>query len=361
MVDSGDVTFNLGGKTAKFTDDGFEGILVAQSAGSTATLTVSGGTLSGMAGEIGDGGNGTLNVTAGGHLVFHDPQFPTPKLFVGDTSNGVLNISGGGQANLDNLTVAAGDSTGLVPSTGQVTVTDPTSTLTVNLTLDLGDHPNGTATMLVKNSATVTGNQLYIGFDQGSTATVTVDAAIANAHNWEVGSGGTGNLIIQDGGQVSAVTNFLGAGVVSIGQYNGSNGTLTITGAGSSLSSSGDLNLAVTSPLNAGDHSTAEFKVIGGGSTIQITGNLNTGVDQPTLAFTIDPTGISPIQIGQMANLAGNLDVELSDYTPSLGQSFNLLNAGGGITGQLRYRVRTRPSFRSSNRPTAWMLSISAP
>jgi hypothetical protein len=95
------------------------------------------------------------------------------------------------------------------------------------------------------------------------------------------------------------------------------------------------MDIAVTSPLNPGDRSTGEFKVIGGGPTIHVGGNLVMGVNNPILADTIDSTGISPVEVSGSASLAGLLDVELSDFTPTPGQIFRLLDANNGITGSL--------------------------
>jgi hypothetical protein len=354
LVDTGQVTFNLGGKTASFTSGStgnpFEGLAVAQTLGNTATLTLNDGTVTASYASVGAanqnmmGGNGTLNLPAGAKLTMHDGSTDEDKLTVGNDATGTFNVTGG-QATLDDLSIANGASSGTT-SVGTVNVTGSGASITVNESLSLADHTGGTATLIVQNSGLVTTNQLYVGSD-GGTGTLTVDAATVNAHFLVAGSASRGTITLQDGARVNAVNNFLGTGAIAIGYYSGSNGLLTIKG-GSTLSDVGNLTIGVTSPLNPGDNSTAELQVIGGGNTIQISGNLDMGPSAPSIADVIDPTGISLISVAGSASLTGNLDVELSDVTPYAGETYTLLTAAGGITGSLTLVGPDAADFRIS-------------
>ena len=77
----------------------------------------------------------------------------------------------------------------------------------------------------------------YIGFDAGSTGTVTVDgtgSSWTNSSLLYAGYSGTGTLTIQNGGAVSNTIGYIGVN-------SGSTGTVTVDGAGSSWTNTGTL------------------------------------------------------------------------------------------------------------------------
>ncbi len=121
-------------------------------------------------------------------------------------------------------------------STGTVTVDGAGSSWRIPATLCVGD--SGAGTLTIRNGGAVSNATIgHLGFNAGSTGTVTVDGAGSSWTNsgLVVGFRGTGTLTIQNGGAVSNVGNgFLG--------YNGgSTGTATVDGAGSTWTNSFNL------------------------------------------------------------------------------------------------------------------------
>ncbi|MDB5288827.1 MAG: transporter [Phycisphaerales bacterium] len=345
LVDNGQVTFNLQGHTyslASTLNGDSSGLEIAQTPGNTASLTFGSGTLQADYGIIGAaaqlmlGGNGTVTVQSGGVLKCQGSFTPSAVLTVGSDATGALNLNAGGQAQVDNLSIANGSSMGTT-STGTVNVAGAGASLQVGHKISLGDHPGGLGSLNVTAGASISSNQLVIGSD-GGTGHVVVDGAgsIANLNNLSVGDATTGTLDVRNGGQISLVPSFVGFGGLTLGAHNGGNGTLFITGTNSRLSAAGDLDIGFVTPLNAGDHSTATFKVVGGRATISIGGNLVMGgMTTGALSAVIDSSGLSSINVAGSASLTGDMDVQLSGFTPAFNQQFTVLTAQSGIIGSL--------------------------
>ncbi len=106
---------------------------------------------------------------------------------------------------------------------------------------DLSVGNSGTGTLTIRNGGTVSNTGLgYLGNNAGSTGTVTVDGAGStwtNSGDLVVGDSGTGTLTIQNGGAVSNVIGVLGF-------LAGSTGTATVDGAGSAWTNSGNASLS---------------------------------------------------------------------------------------------------------------------
>ncbi|MBO4227924.1 autotransporter domain-containing protein [Bradyrhizobium neotropicale] len=261
--------------------------------GGTGTLTIrNGGTVSNDFGIVGNdsGSNGTVTVTGTGSSWTN-----TRELYVGSSGAGTLTIRNGGAVN--NLNGQIGYVAG---SRGTVTVDGPGSSWANTGELNVGS--SGTGTLNIQNGGTVTSNPgatrglASIGFSSGSSGAVTVDGAGSSWTNGGllfVGNVGTGTLTIQNGGTVSSL---VGGG---LGYAAGSNGTATVTGAGSSWTNSFALFVGYggTGTLtiqNGGSVSAPNFAIAGlAGST----GSLNIGaglgqaaaapgtLDAPTVAF----------------------------------------------------------------------------
>ena len=125
--------------------------------------------------------------------------------------------------------------------------------------LDVG--PNGTGTLTIQTGGTFANSSGTVGNLLGGVGTVTVTGAgsdWSNAGNVVVGGQGTGTLTIQDRGTVSS-----GGG--SVGFIGGSNGAVTVTGPGSSwiIGPSGGLNI--------GSFGTGTLTIANGGSVVNIT------------------------------------------------------------------------------------------
>jgi outer membrane autotransporter protein len=121
-----------------------------------------------------------------------------------------------------------------------------------------------------------------LGSGTGSVGTVTVDGAgstwTANNANLFVGVSGTGTLTISNGGAVSSATGYLG--------YNGDGtGTVTVTGAGSAWTNSGSLYV--------GDTGNGTLTISNGGTVSNTDGHVgNNGALRGTSgAVTVDGAG----------------------------------------------------------------------
>jgi len=233
------------------------------SAGSSATITGQGSLWQvDRFFQVGGADNGTLTVTQGGKLVTGD------NLTVGlsSTAIGQLNVTQGGQVVADSLTgigtasliLGSGAST-----SGTLVVDGAGSSVTSKQSAIVG--LNGAGNLEVSNGATLTvdGQQFRVGRNSGSyglvtlvgagsqitadnatayvgyqgKGVVTIDkGATMTAGAMEIGSlsGGDGRVEIKDGGALK-VSNLNGASL-TLGSQNGSQGVLSLTGAGASLS-----------------------------------------------------------------------------------------------------------------------------
>lgn len=163
-------------------------------------------------------------------------------------------IDGGGAAYAGNLRVGEGaegalsitegslqayhTTIGMDGGTGKISVVGPSSSFDSMTSITLGLDGNGELEIL--EGGTVTSNQGVIGDAAASEGTVTIDGA---GSNWStriagagmfVGYGGKGTLTVSNGGSVNTNGTWLG-------YYPGSDGTLIVTGAGSSYIDEGDM------------------------------------------------------------------------------------------------------------------------
>ncbi|MPZ38514.1 MAG: autotransporter outer membrane beta-barrel domain-containing protein [Rhizobiales bacterium] len=171
-----------------------------------------------------------------------------PWVSVGFSGTGTLEISDGGTVTSPIAQIAT-NATGH----GTVNVTDPGSTWTVEGTVDFHVGGAGTGILNIFNGGVVQADfaSISIGASSDGTGTVRIDGAGSTLHSGvglNVGGGtgptagaGTGFLTITNGGTASTT------GPISIGNLGGS-GTVTVDGAGSTLSAGGDINVG-----NVGD------------------------------------------------------------------------------------------------------------
>ncbi len=254
---TGTLSIEAGGSVTSV-GGGFVGGLTADASG-TATITGAGSTWTNNGGEfqVGSGGTGNLAIADRGSLATNH------FLTVGYTNTGVLSISGGGSVSntLGRLGVGAG-------TTGSVTVTGAGSTWTNSGSLTIGD--DGTGNLTISEGGTVSNtNEGFIGFDDGAgTVTVTGSGSLWNSSQIAVGYGGTGTLNIEEGGNVAST----GGGFIG-GLTAGASGTATITGAGSTwtntngdfqVGSGGAGNLAIA---DGGSLATSNFLFVGFANT----------------------------------------------------------------------------------------------
>ncbi|MDR3468179.1 MAG: autotransporter domain-containing protein [Xanthobacteraceae bacterium] len=205
------------------------------------TLDTGVGLTSSASSSIGDqaGGVGVVTVRGSASWLLSG----LAMLEVGKYGNGTLHISSG--ALVTATTVVIGSQAG---STGLVTIDGVNSELSVNNTLIVGSNSGGTLN-LTNGGQALAGNSAVVGDAAGVTGTVTVDGAKSwfSANSITVGSSGTGTVTVSNGGTISA------GSALDLGFATSGNGTVTVTGAGSTLQvGSGGTGSLIIGDLGAG-------------------------------------------------------------------------------------------------------------
>ncbi len=206
------------------------------------TLGVSGGRFDPAPGDftLDGAGNPTLELTSAA------TGLVTGHLTVADANSGTLSIAGGAQ-----LASAGGTIAGAAGSSGTVTVDGSGSTWDMGLS-DVFVGCEGTGTLAISGGAAVSARLGYIGYETGAVGHVSVDAAEwTNSSHVHVGYRGTGTLEVRNGGRLQTQETVLGDLALS-------SGTVRVSGAGSSLSTNGE-NLFV------GHRGTGRLEIAGGG------------------------------------------------------------------------------------------------
>jgi T5SS/PEP-CTERM-associated repeat protein len=295
---------------------------IGQEQDSTGTVTVSGAdsiwtntTL-----NIGGGGMGTLNILDGGEvlddvgkaingvvivsgadLAGNPSKWTNGELAVGanDALTGELMVQDGGSvsATFANIGSDAG-------SIGMASVTGAGSTWTNVMFLRVGD--SGTGTLTIEDGGRVTSDgDGYLGNMMGSEGTATVTGAGSSwmiAEELRVGNMGLGTLMIQNGGSVD---NENGA----IGYNSGSDGTVTVTGPNAMWANHSSLRVANS-----------------GAGTLSIESGGSVGSPDGSIAAEANSTGMVNVSgDGSAWNISGRLAV-----------GGNAATATGGGTGAIR-------------------------
>jgi len=231
-------------------------------AAGTGTLTVAnGGVVSSLRGSIGSypDSNGAVTVTGEGSTWTNDES-----VVVGFSGNGVLEIYDGGTVEGTEGYVGAS-----VSGSGSVIVSGAGSSWMNSSALSVGY--GGSGSLLVENGGYVSSAGGNIGYEADATGNATVTGAGstwfngtgANAKILYVGYFGSGELTIEDSGQMDG-------GVLYMATAPDSYGRLTVTGPGS----------AWTNHLlsQIGIQGTAEILIEDGGTITQGEGNVFLGV-----------------------------------------------------------------------------------
>ncbi len=195
------------------------------------------------------------------------------NLAVGQSGTGMLTILAGGTL----TTFGLGTVGNLTGSTGTATVTDPGSNWQINGSVVVGGL--GIGTLTIQNGGTASSGGGSVGLSAGSTGTVTVTGPGSSWINGtsgglNIGSFGTGTLVITNGGRVINITNV----AANIGNGAGSQGTVRVAGAGSAWSNSSGVNIG---NFGTGTLTIAEGGVVNGPVVIaadtRAIGTLNIG------------------------------------------------------------------------------------
>ncbi len=162
-------------------------------------------------------------------------------LFVGGGGTGILTVSNGGT--VSSIGGELGSGTG---SVGTVTVDGASSSWTAN-NANLFVGVSGTGTLTISNGGAVSSATGYLGFNGDGTGTVTVTgagSAWTNSGSLYVGDTGNGTLTISNGGAVSNTDGHVG----NNGALRGTSGAVTVDGAGSTWTNSGNLTIGGYGP-----------------------------------------------------------------------------------------------------------------
>lgn len=332
-----------------------------------ASFWINGGN-SNTTGTIGNTNTGTLLVEAssnlslrGGYLGFSSGSIGTANvtgagsiwnnfggLFVGNSGTGTLDVEAGGyvSSNYSDLGVLSG-------SNGTVTVTGAGSQWINRGELIVGK--SGTGALNVEDGGVVTpgsgrSTTVFLGSESGSKGTVIVTGTGSqwDASTLIVGNSGTGTFNLEDGGTVTSRTS-------ALGNRSGSNGTVTVTGAGSQWNNSfslivgsdgtGTLNVKAGGVLN-NDY----FSVLGASSrsngTVTVTGAGSQWNNSYTLEVGRSGTGMLNVEAGgsvsssdgYLGERSGSNGTVTVDGAESQWDVRSELRVGGSGTGQLNVR-----------------------
>lgn len=175
------------------------------------------------------GSSGTVMVSG------NDSLFSTVlQMHVGSSGTGTLKIEDRGTANIGTFLYIGR----FIGSDGLVTVSGAGSRLTNGNMMQVGSE--GTGALIIEDGATVNStNVTRIGWSSTGIGTAIVQGSGSSwttNNSMSVGFGGSGRLLIVDGGAVSNVEGF-------VGRETGSTGEVTVSGAGSSWSNSAALEI----------------------------------------------------------------------------------------------------------------------
>ena len=233
------------------------------------------------------------------------------SLYVGNSGTGTLNVINGGTATSTASYSYLGYASG---STGTVTVDGVGSNWNAGF-LYIGNSGSGTLNITQCGSVDCGSSEAYLGYNSGSSGTVTVDGS---GSKWVcnrvcIGYSGSGTLNIINGASVSWTSASGGFG--SLGDQSGSTGKVTVDGAGSTWIS-GPLYIgggAGTLTISNGGSVSSSDMILGSGS-----GSTGTAVvDGPGSNWTISGSSMLLVGVSGSGTLkithGGNVDSSSDD------------------------------------------------
>ncbi|WP_292190062.1 autotransporter domain-containing protein [Mesorhizobium sp.] len=270
----------------------------------TGSLTITnGGTLTDTAAFVGYVSNSGGSVNVGAGSVWSNSS--DLFLALGSNSTGTLTISNGG---------IVSDTVGHIGSgqgTGTVTVGGIGSTWTNSGDLYIAEF--GVGTLNIANGGKVSDVTGTIGWHAGSNGSVTVDGAGAastwtNSSHLFVGDQGTGKLAITDGGKVGNLSGI-------VGNLAGSTGTVTVDGAGSTWANAalavGNAGIGALTISNGGTVTSSVGYAaydVGSAGTVVVAGTGSTWTNTSDLFVGFQGSGTLQIGSGgKVNNTSGNI------------------------------------------------------
>ena len=261
-VKNGNVTLDL--DFTSYTATGFNAVRIGNASGQTGRLTIRGGAM--RVDTNGDdvfigmstGSTGVLTVTTGG--IFGSAAL-RPDFVIGNNGAGTLAVNDNGMVFGGSVLIGSNTST-----VGTLTITGPNAVMS-DTGLTVGNF--GAGSVSVTSGGTLTSAGIAtLGSVLGADGTVTISG---NGSSWAtsastiIGSGGDGTLTISAGGSVTT------AGVATLGSSSTGFGTVTVTGAGSQWTTATSLNIG-SSGLGVLSVSGGGHLVAGGQSTLGVSG-----------------------------------------------------------------------------------------
>ena len=304
---------------------------IGTTSGGSGTINVSGGSLSGVTGALGEtsDASGVATVTSG--------TWTSSFLTVGSSGTGSLLVNGG---RVNNLSYVIGNSAG---SSGSATVTSGTWTSGSSV---VGN--SGTGSLLVNGGLVTATTNAYVGNAVGSSGSATVTSGTWTSRFSVIGNSGTGSLLVNGGlmtsslGVIANSAGSSGTATVSSGTWTDSrdlrvgasgSGSLAVSGGLVSVSgtvftgtgSTGDGTITLSgSSGNRGTLSASRILEGSGTSTI----NLNGGILQ---ARTNESDFLSGYEAGDVTIHAGGAFIDTNGFAIGIN---TVLSGSGALTKQ---------------------------
>jgi fibronectin-binding autotransporter adhesin len=356
-------------------DAGFGGpfMQVGRGVGGVGDVTISNGGVVELAGEssslvVGnrDGGQGTIDILSGGALMMDGltgsagmsiathttsqgavtvdgvgsllsiTSATNAGLTVGQSGTGSLDVTGGAGVNLTNAGLNVGD---FVGANGSMTVSGAGSTLTMtSATLNfatIGFYATGSLDITDGASASFTNVNVDLGVEAGANGSLIVSGAgstLTTDQVLHVGFEGAGSLTVSDGGAVTSSA--LG---VQFGAAGGGSGTGTVTGAGSTLDVSGFFAVGQGfGGVSPGAAATGTLDILAGGTVNSATGLRLGGEANATGDVTVEGAGSAlnatdGLEVGVLGS--GSLTVSDGAAVALASDNFNNLLVGSRAGG----------------------------
>lgn len=313
MVQNDQLTLDLGGYTLTALNTAGYGLVVGANAQDTAEATITNGTFSVQAADVGRVGTvGTLTIGAGGVLDMRSVgQYAL--LSVGAGGTGTLVVQGGGGVHLGTENPyglhIGGDPRLGAAGTGTVVVTGTGSTLDMP-TADLfagSYYTGGSGYFTVSDGASAATANAWVGYYDATTGSATVTGA---GSTWTVNGGvfvggehpnlnqvnspaGQGMLQVQSGGTLTAGSVSVGSPGDGTGTFNISGGSASVAGTLTVYNGTGNaVNLSGGSLAVGGldtQSNPSHFHWTGGNLTINSTGGVMVGAGGPLGASVLVP------------------------------------------------------------------------
>jgi T5SS/PEP-CTERM-associated repeat protein len=315
--DNGSGTMNVGsGSTVTAQQSA-----IGNAGGSTGEVTVDDSTWKNTSFTyVGLNGTGTLAVQNDAHFTSGDIM----DIGVLNNGSGTLAISGGGSVVTSTTGINGTNSTTLgvgADTTGTLTIDGAGSVLQSNGDMAIGY--SGTATAMITNggSLLLDGTIFRVGRNGGSNGTLTVDGAGSNVNSSSstmyIGYGGTGAVTVQNDAWLTVVGTDIGGLNVNLGT-----GTLSVDGTGTQAS---------LGEVTDGDAGTGTLNVTGGATAKA--GDLTVGLQNTgtgNLVVSDAGSGLTVNGLLKIGDAGDGLTEVLGSATISAGSLTIGASAGGG-------------------------------